>query len=105
MRKDINTLKGWKLFGKYYGYPNCCITALMKGEQHKDNVFVGTGFLPCCSCSNKNPFEIVDIINTNRISPDKFTLFVETTKLDSLKWEYEKEFAKKVWSCSKGMIL
>lgn len=65
-------IKGWWLHGKYYGYPSCCIDALLKGEQNWDNVFVGTGFLPCNSCSKKDPNEVMKIINTNRICPTPF---------------------------------
>lgn len=28
------TLHVWKMWGKYYGYPACCVEAFLKGEQH-----------------------------------------------------------------------
>ena len=65
----------WWLYGKYFGYPNCCIEAFMKGEHMKGlehNKFYGTGFVPCKDCYNKNVEDVINIINTNRISPTVF---------------------------------
>lgn len=65
-------IKGWWLHGKYYGYPSCCIDAFLEGKQNFHNVFVGTGFLPCNSCSKKDPHEVMKVINTNRVCPTSF---------------------------------
>ena len=99
MRSDPR-VKGWWLHGKYFGYPNCCINALLKGEQQKDSVFSGTGFLPCASCNNKDPFEIMDIINTNRICPNKFKPFVSIKPFRKSDFEKAVAVSSMIWEAS-----
>ena len=77
----------WWLFGKYFGYPNCCIEAFMKGEHVKGlehNKFYGTGYVPCKKCSTKNVDVIIKTINTNRISPTMFENKIKPYTKDDL---------------------
>lgn len=88
-------IKGWWLHGKYYGYPSCCIDAFLKGNQNFHNSFVGTGFLPCNSCSKKDPNEVMKIINTNRICP---TLFGENFVTEDVYFRRDL-----IWEASKNI--
>ena len=97
--------KGWYLQGKYFGYPNCCIKAFLLGEQSQDSVFSGTAFLPCSECNKKNPLEIVDVINTNRVCPDKFELKVSVVVFNSTEWDSRAALADKLWKASETMRL
>ncbi len=59
-------LQFWEDNGKEFGYPECCRSAFRKGEQVKETVFSGTGFLPCKCCSKKDPREVLKVIDRNR---------------------------------------
>ena len=102
---NIHTLKGWKLFAKYYGYPNCCTEAFLKGNQNRQNIFVGTGFLPCNTCARKDPMEILKIIDTNRICPEKFSPLVVDHLKNSDDFQESIDFSDKVWSASEKVVL
>lgn len=98
-------LKGWYLQGKYFGYPRCCIEAFLREEQCHDSVFYGTGFLPCKKCNKRDPFEIVEIINTNRVCPEKFELVVVPVVFNSPEWDYGVVLADKLWKASEDIGL
>lgn len=69
-------LDRWKLDGEHYGYPSCCIDAFI--ERRKANIdwkykgynepkfYIGTGFVPCLSCSLKDPKELIQHIKSHR---------------------------------------
>lgn len=100
--KDKNTLKGWWLFGKYFGYPNCCIAAFLKGEKVFKNIFSGTGFLPCKKCKLLPTEDLLLTINTNRICPEEFTL--ERRSIHDGEWyKFETKLSKMVWESSKAI--
>lgn len=102
---NSNKLKGWYLHGKYYGYPNCCIEAFLLGQQSQNSVFSGTGFLPCSKCNKKSPLEIVEIINTNRVCPEEFSLEKVVLVFNSEQWDFEVDLADKIWNASKRITL
>ncbi len=59
-------LQFWEDNGIEFEYPKCCRDAFRKGEQIKETVFSGTGFLPCKCCSKKDPREVLKSIDSNR---------------------------------------
>lgn len=73
-REDLpeSLLESWDHHGVQFGYPTCCIKAFRKGEQIRESVFSGTGFLPCKICSRKDPREVLRQIDSNRIVETKF---------------------------------
>lgn len=56
----------WRDWGRKLGYPECCIEAFIKEEQHHFNIFTGTGFLPCKDCNKKDPREVLKYIDSHR---------------------------------------
>lgn len=67
---DDKTKYVWKMWGKWYGYPDCCVDALCKGEQKRGGYFTGTGFVPCIKCYDRNPEDVVAHIKVNRWSSE-----------------------------------
>lgn len=65
------------VWGKYFGFPKCCVRAFVKHEMNSDigySSFVGirklhlTGFVPCTKCNNnKTESELLTEIEKNRI--------------------------------------
>lgn len=57
----------WKVIGKQYGYPECCIEEFVKlehiGEVRKLH---GTGYIPCKKCNEKSEKELINTINAAR---------------------------------------
>lgn len=93
-------IKGWWLHGKYYGYPSCCINAFLRGEQNHDNIFVGTGFLPCNSCSKKDPDEILKIIGTNRVCAKPF---IDNSPIIKAECDHNNRASDLIWKASKNV--
>ena len=64
----------WYVFGKYYGYPDCCI-AEFESLGHigkRDRKLTGTGYMPCEKCNKKSVNTLKFIISINRICPISF---------------------------------
>lgn len=53
-------------FGRYYGYPVCCIMDYKKGYDYNDRKLKETGYVPCEKCNEKTYIELVDQINSSR---------------------------------------
>lgn len=64
-------------FGIMFGYPECCIDSFNKGRyfatmtdeekaKHRSSVFHHSGFIPCKSCSEKDPKEVLREIDSRR---------------------------------------
>ncbi len=86
----MNSFAFWAVWGKYYGYPQCCVNEMMHFQQtDKSRVFGygqyieltegvrkfdGTGFIPCKSCNRKKIFQIQREINKIRICKREFPL-------------------------------
>lgn len=65
----------WDIFGKYYGFPQCCIDAFNAGLHIGDRVkrqFSGTGYIPCNACNQKTEAELLEAISQKRIASDPF---------------------------------
>lgn len=87
------TLHVWKMWGKYYGYPDCCVEAFLKGEQHFGGYFSGTGFVPCEKCHFRPVEDVVQQILTNRISCEEFLDWSSRSYS-----EEELDFCKRFWN-------
>lgn len=71
----MSELSSWDVFGKYYGFPQCCIAAFNDGLHLKDRVsrkLSGTGYIPCSSCNKKTESELLQAIRERRIAPEEF---------------------------------
>jgi hypothetical protein len=67
--------EAWKMIGKYFGYPNCCIESFLKEKKiNKKQLKVsnGTGFIPCSECVKKITRETLGTLINNRICPTAF---------------------------------
>lgn len=69
----------FKLLGKYYGYPDCCVDSFILSlqkpkSQYQINVHQGLGFIPCDSCATKilNGETTIDQLIQNRIYKSPF---------------------------------
>ncbi len=89
---DEQRLKVWEMWGKYFGFPSCCIEAFLKGEHKKGGYFCGTGFVPCEKCYDKPVEEVMNVIKVNRICPTPFENYGRKGYSDE-----EKEFIVKFW--------
>lgn len=61
-------------YGRYLGYPTCCIKAFMFDLPPGVNAFTGTGFVPCCECVLLLPKLLVERINKARVHAVPFQL-------------------------------
>ena len=61
-------LNDWHLLGKYYGYPDCCIDAFIRGDYHAEEYPVPDGlpFLPCKKCAGNPVAELLIGVKENR---------------------------------------
>lgn len=89
---DEKTKYVWKMWGKWYGYPDCCVDAFCKGKQKKGGVFTGTGFVPCAKCYDRDPEDILTQVSVNRLSAQPFTV-TDFSKEGTL------DFIKSFWEC------
>lgn len=78
----------WRVWGKYYGYPQCCIDEMLHFPHTKQGKsfgygryitntsgprkFDGSGFIPCKSCNKKKLHQLEREVNNNRICSSKF---------------------------------
>lgn len=68
-------LTSWDVFGKYYGFPQCCISEFhtdihqLEGVPRKLN---GSGYIPCSACNEKTEEELIATINSNRFEAQAF---------------------------------
>jgi hypothetical protein len=76
----------YRVWGKYFGYPECCIQEMVSFCNRNPNKFYGqfisqtedgrkfrgTGFIPCKKCNKKSLKELESTINRNRICLKKF---------------------------------
>lgn len=92
---DDKTRYVWKMWGKWYGYPDCCIDALCKGEQKRGGYFTGTGFVPCIKCYDKPVEDVVAHIKVNRWSSEEL-LDWSARSYDN---KEELVFIKNFWRC------
>lgn len=69
MNQSLNV---WSIWGRFYGYPECCVEAFCKGEQVFSTQWSGTGFLCCDSCLSVTYNDMVDKINSRRIAINPF---------------------------------
>ena len=53
------------------GYPECCMEAFPH-RSDRSNIFLGTGFLPCPACAEKDPVDLLKEIETNRTNSMQF---------------------------------
>ncbi len=64
----------WAIFGKWLGYPDCCIQDFIKLKplnmpKRKLN---GSGYIPCTICNEKTEEALISAINGNRQCTIKF---------------------------------
>ena len=63
-------MKKFKDFGRYFGYPKCCIDSFCSGNYAINitwvNNYYGTGFVPCKKCSELPIDKLINIIDNNR---------------------------------------
>ncbi len=62
----------WSAFGKFYGYPECCVEWFIKRKslrltKQQERIHGGNGFIPCPSCAKKITEETINQLITNRI--------------------------------------
>lgn len=68
-------LDKWKIIGKQFGYPQCCIDAFVKLEHIGcERKLTGTGYIPCIECDKKTEEELIMIINANRTHSTLFPI-------------------------------
>ena len=62
------TKADWEVFGRYFGYPECCIKAFLIGSHRggPKRKLHGTGYIPCTECNEKLECELLNSIKTNR---------------------------------------
>lgn len=57
-------------FGKFYGYPDCCIEEFVilfgKRDSSDKRKFHGTGYIPCSNCNKKSEAQLLANINAAR---------------------------------------
>ena len=91
---DDKTKYVWRMWGKWYGYPDCCIDAFCKSEQRFGGYFNGTGFVPCAKCYDKPVEDLISQIKINRWSSEEI--------LDRTAYSPDKEessFTENFWQC------
>lgn len=67
----------WSNFGRYYGYPTCCIAAFVQlkhreYEERHELTLEGWGFVPCKKCMTKSRVQLILEINAARQHPVPF---------------------------------
>jgi len=75
--KSKRTERRYKLLGKYYGYPECCINSFIddtKRTRTQRYVHKGLGFIPCNNCATKimNGENTIEQLIKNRIFSKAF---------------------------------
>ena len=56
------------IFGKYFGFPDCCIESFYTLEHvgGPPRKLSGTGYIPCLKCNEKTEEELIAAIQENR---------------------------------------
>lgn len=75
-----------RTIGEFYGYSKCCIDQYLDRIKcnngvipaNLDNLYRGTGFIPCESCASKPMREIVKDVDSRRLAKSTFTSLVKT---------------------------
>ena len=64
----------WYIWGKYYGYPECCINHLVQvcskesfTGHNRTTKLTGTGYVTCPKCDKKNIKELTSTLKISRI--------------------------------------
>lgn len=71
----MSSVNTWELFGRFYGYPTCCVAAFINMEHLVNKTkrqFNGTGYIPCSSCNNLSEAELLATIASNRLCSQPF---------------------------------
>ena len=82
--------ESWTLWGRYFGFPECCVKSFLTMEHvgGPDRKLWGTGYVPCLICNEKSEDELVETINSTRKSklpfPDMEVFEVEEAHLKSM---------------------
>lgn len=63
----------WRILGRYFGFPECCIDEFIEYITGEKNPFEretrkleGTGYIPCVECNKKSVGELIDQIEKSR---------------------------------------
>lgn len=72
----------WRVWGKFYGYPQCCMDEMSHfyvtnpkgyyGLAVGDRKLDGTGFIPCAKHNKFKTKHLVGLINSNRLCTKEF---------------------------------
>lgn len=66
-------MASWEEFGRFFGYPECCIEAFVSFESvGVTRKLDGTGYKPCQACNQLPEAVLIERINQNRICPIPF---------------------------------
>lgn len=71
----MREVTSWDIYGKYYGFPTCCVDKFHTLEHMSDGIarkLDGTGYIPCLACNSKSEEELIEAINKNRFDPKPF---------------------------------
>lgn len=61
------------VFGKFFGFPECCIKSFYSMEHVGDcRKLAGTGYIPCLKCNEKTEAELIAVISKNRVCKTPF---------------------------------
>lgn len=92
-------IDSYEIFGRYYGFPQCCIDSFrtMKHVGGKPRKLTGTGYIPCLKCNEKSEEDLVAEITKLRVCKSPFPecesyedLLKNSAKAFSIDWnDYE----------------
>ena len=70
MSGTFTRTESWTLWGRYFGFPECCVKSFLTMEHvgGLDRKLWGTGYIPCLKCNEKSEDELVETINSTRKS-------------------------------------
>lgn len=83
---ELTLEQSWIVRGRYYGFPECCISGFLEycaklddllekkdftgfkllKDSKLDNPLLGTGYVPCSKCESKRPSELTATISKSR---------------------------------------
>lgn len=77
MLNVFNKNKWWTFMGKYFGFPECCVTDFCSSSERLNSPFDGTGYVPCPCCnklitSKSVMTQFISEINANRYHNSEF---------------------------------
>jgi hypothetical protein len=74
--KTVNNVDISEIFGRYYGFPDCCIKEFIERDWSvglPDRQLDGTGYIPCKKCNERYSAEgLISRIKLKRICPIPF---------------------------------